>query len=308
MAQMISIGTDAEIFAVNNIGRAIALCGKIGGTKEQPLQIKGLPQGFCVQEDNVSVEFNIPPAGSLIDWNRYIRDALREVSVMLHSMRLYFSKDAAISFGKDQLLHPNALVFGCEPDYNAWTKMENEKPQCDDPTLRTAGGHIHVGTRGNMIQCVNMMDFYLGVPSVILDNSPTSVRRRKLYGKAGAMRPKPYGFEYRVLSNFWIFTEELRKWVYDNTALAIGSEEAKLSATLAAKIQQCINEGDVNLAKDIVAKNHIPMPNDVAKKLAAPSWEKHAAKVMSTGAGFNIDPMDLQAFLTGIGNHDTNGA
>jgi hypothetical protein len=33
--------------------------------------------------------------------------------------------------------------------------------------------------------------------------------RRKLYGKPGAFRPKPYGCEYRVLSNAWVDKPEV---------------------------------------------------------------------------------------------------
>lgn len=263
MASLISIGTDSEIFAQDHSGKAISLCGKIGGTKEEPKPMK-LGRGFFVQEDNVSVEFNIPPANTITQWDLYIDKALEEVGLMLKKMSLYFSENAAISFDKDQLIHPNALIFGCEPDFNAWTKTENEKPYCEDASLRTAGGHVHVGTRGNMIQGVEMMDLYLGVPSVILDDSPASINRRKLYGKAGAMRPKPYGFEYRVLSNFWIFSSEMRRWVYRNTALAV-AREARVSPEDSSRIVRCINEGNKELAMELIKENSIPMPSDAAE-------------------------------------------
>ncbi len=32
--------------------------------------------------------------------------------------------------------------------------------------------------------------------------------RRGMYGKAGAFRPKPYGVEYRTLSNAWLSNDE----------------------------------------------------------------------------------------------------
>ena len=261
---MISIGTDTEIFARDMNGRAIALCGKIGGTKENPRPLTKLGLGYAVQEDNVSVEFNIPPTNNPDYWTHSIETILGELSSMLKTMRLIFSNDASISFDKDQLVHPNALVFGCEPDYNAWTKMENSKPHCDDPSLRTAGGHIHVGTRNNIINCVEGMDLYLGVPSVILDASPASISRRNLYGKAGAMRPKSYGFEYRVLSNFWVFSESLRRWVYHNTARAV-ELDYNFPAKIADKIQRCINTGDKKLAEEIIREFEIPMPENVMK-------------------------------------------
>lgn len=261
---MNSIGTDSEIFARNAAGKAISLCGKIGGSKDEPKPLKNLGRGFAVQEDNVSVEFNIPPCSSIVEWDRFIAATLEQVSNILKSMSLYFSENASISFDKDQLVHPNALIFGCEPDYNAWTKSENSKPRCSDPSLRTAGGHVHVGTRGNMIHCVEMMDLFLGVPSVLLDDSPASVARRQLYGKAGAMRPKPYGFEYRVLSNFWIFKKELREWVYRNTKHAVTYSENILTKAEGEVIQRCINTGDKELAKQLIAKYDVPLVDGVS--------------------------------------------
>jgi hypothetical protein len=45
--------------------------------------------------------------------------------------------------------------------------------------------------------------------------------RRELYGKAGAFRPKPYGVEYRVLSNRWLNSEALIRWVYNQSQLGM---------------------------------------------------------------------------------------
>ena len=55
-----SIGCDPEFFLLKNKQPHSAI-DLVGGTKEKP---KPLPKGkgFSVQEDNVSVEFNIPPA------------------------------------------------------------------------------------------------------------------------------------------------------------------------------------------------------------------------------------------------------
>jgi len=62
------------------------------------------------------------------------------------------------------------------------------------------------------------LDVYLGAVSLLWDQED---RRRELYGAAGAFRPKPYGMEYRVLSNKWISSPILRKLVYHNTMDAV---------------------------------------------------------------------------------------
>ena len=112
----------------------------------------------------------------------------------------------------------------CEPDFNAWTKQINPRPLASDWQLRSAGGHIHIGTKEDPIEVIRAMDLFVGVPSIIKD--PGGERRRELYGMPGAYRIKPFGCEYRVLSNFWIFSRELVEWVYNQTAKAIDFVES----------------------------------------------------------------------------------
>lgn len=244
------IGADVEIFAEDGKGNFKSLCGLIGGTKEEPKQLIDSPLGFCVQEDNVSLEFNIPPCNNKDSFVASILHMVKKSSDILQKQGFVISKKSSGQFSKLELLHPNALIFGCEPDYDAWKMIENKKPICDDESLRTAGGHIHVDTNRNMVEVVRNMDLFLGVPSVILDNSEESIRRRKLYGKAGAMRPKPYGLEYRTLSNFWIFDDNLVKWAFAGTRKAVLSN-VKISKAMGKEIQNCINTGDVNAARHI---------------------------------------------------------
>lgn len=255
-----TIGTDTELFAIDKAGKHRALCGLIGGTKEKPLPMSNnLPNGFAVQEDNVAVEFNIPPYTEKDSFIIAVRMAKSEIKKRLDKLALSISPECAVSFDKSELVHPTALLFGCEPDYDAWKMIENSKPVAEDATLRTAGGHIHVGHGMDMVRGVQNMDLFLGVPSVILDNGRSSTERRKLYGKAGAMRPKPYGWEYRVLSNFWVFDDKLIGWVFDATNAALEYKH-KFSKKEAAIIQDCINTGDVKQAENLVKHYGLVMP------------------------------------------------
>ena len=78
-----------------------------------------------------------------------------------------------------------------------------------------------------------------------------------MYGKAGAFRFKSYGVEYRSLSNFWIADLESIEAIYKGVEAAIAFINkdglAKLTDTLAMKIQACINTGDENLAYELIA-------------------------------------------------------
>lgn len=262
MALLYTLGTDTELFGLSlDAKKHKALCGLIGGTKEHPKGVVGLPEGFALQEDNVAVEFNIPPASSAHEFDIYIDAIIKHTEKVLAKIGMSISVEVAVSFDMMELLHPTAMRFGCEPDYSAWTNKANPQPFSRDENLRTAGGHIHVGSDANMIQGVQMMDLFLGVPSVLLDKSEGSVKRRELYGKAGAMRPKPYGWEYRVLSNYWVFDSSLRNWIFTNTKHAVEvSDDLKIGKARSQAIQNCINKGDEAAARHLIDEYHIAMP------------------------------------------------
>src|SRR3546814_1862742 len=74
----------------------------------------------------------------------------------------------------------------------------------------------------NCSDLVKQLDWYLGLWSLGKDKDKV---RRSLYGKAGACRIKPYGVEYRVLSNFWIKNKKSRLETWNR--MVKGIEEMK---------------------------------------------------------------------------------
>lgn len=217
--QKFTIGCDPEIFLLSSQGQFKSVIGLLGGDKWHPVKLSEV--GHAALEDNVAVEFNIPPCNSFEDFKREVQATMQMVKAKLPN-DLHFSHDSAVSFPDVELQTDAAWVFGCEPDYNAWAMCENDPPQAEDKNLRSAGGHIHVGSeiaRVNPVEVVRAMDLFLGVPSIKLDVN--GGLRRKLYGGPGAFRFKPYGVEYRTLSNFWIFADDLIQWAYEGTKKAL---------------------------------------------------------------------------------------
>jgi len=72
----------------------------------------------------------------------------------------------------------------------------------------------------NKIQLGQLMDLFVGFRLAEVDKD---TRRRELYGKAGAIRFKPYGIEYRTPSNYWIMSEHNIAAVWDLTGLALAA-------------------------------------------------------------------------------------
>lgn len=249
----LTIGADPELFLQTISGKMISAVGLIGGTKEEPkpLDVKGC----AVQEDNVSAEFNIPPAKNFNEFKKSIKYVMSYLDNRAQEMGLLLAKHvASYSFDEDQLASWQAQVFGCEPDFNAWTGKMNPKPQAKDFNLRSCGGHIHVGNTGlDPVKIIRAMDLFLGVPSIFLDKDK---ERRNLYGKAGAHRIKSYGPEYRTLSNFWIWQDDTIEWAWENTVKAVEFVKAGGTITneLGDNIQEAINNTNLEIASNIMVQ------------------------------------------------------
>jgi hypothetical protein len=87
--------------------------------------------------------------------------------------------------------------------------------------------------------------------------------RKQLYGKAGAFRAKSYGVEYRTLSNFWIFKNELIRWVWDNTQRALDAVDVMDVDALGERIQRSINNNDKAEAQALVDEFNLEVINAV---------------------------------------------
>jgi len=220
---MITIGADPEVFLVDNNNSPVSSIGKIGGTKEHPIPIR---DGIFLQEDNVTVEYNIPPCQSAQEFLKANTDALQIIQERAKKLNLNVSIQASHKMPKQELEDPRAWVFGCEPDFNVHDMDWNPKPNISN--LRAAGGHIHIGFEGentDKIILTKHLDLTLGALFSYLDPDK---RRKQMYGRAGSIRFKPYGIEYRTLSNFWLTHPYYIKTVFDTTHTLVQQNDDEL--------------------------------------------------------------------------------
>ena len=253
-----SLGADPEIFCLGQDNNYRSAIDTFGGTKEQPRPLEELGEGFYVQEDNVALEFNIPPSETSDVFVKNINSMVSHLSKLAaENFNLHFSKESGVLFPFEQLMDSRALEFGCEPDFNAWTGRKNPRPAAGDPRLRSAGGHVHVGveeqlTKKDKCRIAQLMDLHLGIPSVLMDSG---TMRKELYGKAGAMRFKSYGLEYRTLSNFWVFEDHLNKWVWDATERALSDYKSGVDiSSMEELLVGTINYNNTRQASQIVSE------------------------------------------------------
>ena len=246
------IGADPEVFLVDLNGKPISAVGLEKGTKDFPYKIDN--DGHAVQVDNVMLEFNVPPADNP-------KKLLKSINFVLDYWRNKFHGKYKIEiapsliFSPDQLRTEEAKMFGCSPDFDAWEEKVNEPPD-PETNLRTAGAHVHVGykepTMEKSLDLVKLFDLFITLPSLFYDDD---VKRRKMYGKAGAFRFKPYGFEARQLSNFWIKEYKYIEFIFNQVekCFAWYNDGLKLNLNNAGKnVVKAINTNDKKLAEKLI--------------------------------------------------------
>lgn len=290
-----TIGADPEVFLErNNI--PVSSIGKIGGTKYEPIHIQ---DGIFLQEDNVTVEYNIPPCETLEEFLRYNQKALDIIAEKASKLDLKVAIQAAAKMPKEELQDPQAWVFGCEPDFNVWKMEENPKPKATQ--WRAAGGHIHIGyecSNLEKIQLTKFLDSTLGAIFSLLD---PDTKRKKMYGTAGSIRFKPYGIEYRTLSNYWLRHPYLIATVYETVRHGISylEKEKDPSIPLSVKTLEAINKRRVKEIMEYI--NNAQMRTGIFPPIMRNLLAKVTYSLIKTDKSLDIDQ---EVFFNLLGKED----
>lgn len=225
----LTLGADPELFVSNEKGVIVPAHDMIPGTKEKPFPVAG----GAVQVDGVAVEYNVDPSTSVIDFVNKNGIVLRQLEKMLpkgHS--LVAIPDHTFPAEVWGRVPEEAKRLGCDPDRNAWEGKVNVVPEPPEG-YRTAAGHVHIGWTEDMdpndpehLEACEMfakqLDVSIGFISLLFE---AKNNRRSLYGRAGDFRAKPYGMEYRTLSNFWVKDRFLARMVMEEVIYAFRSLE-----------------------------------------------------------------------------------
>lgn len=264
----LTIGADPEFFVRKGkhfISGHIFECG----TKAVPMRT----QHGSIQVDGIALECNVKPSTTKEEFITNVKGVTSDLRSLIRSVEPGCELVArpSIFFGNKKLaaLPEHVGKLGCTPDFNAYTRSQISAPDGGSP-VRTGAGHLHLGwtkvanprNKAHFDECCSLvkeLDYYLGLPSLLWDND---VRRRSLYGRAGAFRPKPYGLEYRVLSNKWLETSGLVGYVFEQAQKCFSKWErgVRLDFFYDGAAEEYINTSRVNwreltpsLAKELVA-------------------------------------------------------
>jgi hypothetical protein len=247
--KIISIGSDPEFFVLDRNGRPYPATPFAKGTKDNPAQIPGLPNGFFEQRDNLSFEGNIPISKTFEEFYFnmcFIRNFFQnKVTKFGYSL----SPNGVEYFDKRYLKTPEGMEFGCSSVVSSWDSQvgyysERPTPVLNRAKYRVAGFHIHIGFVINCdinhkdmaILVGRLFDLFITMPSQLVKPEPERIQS---YGQYGMIRIKPYGVECRTLSSY--FTQDTQlKWVWDQLF----------------KIEQFINSCNVNDLKILISIPH----------------------------------------------------
>jgi hypothetical protein len=261
-----SLGVDPEVFVFDKNKKKFVSPHKFStGTKKKPEQLRG----YDLQVDGMALEYNSRPI-IITASNRFLLKQVRgPVSLIQRKLGSRYKIIPTPTADFDDEEWHNApdenKILGCNPDMNAWTLAPNPTPD-GDVKFRSGAGHIHIGwgyrfQEGEQLnyvcaQLTKELDAHLGVASILFDGD---TRRRTLYGKAGAFRAKPYGVEYRTLSNAWLRSPSAASYVIgvvkDVVSRMLGGDRRSTD-----EVQGIINNNKTAEAVKFLSDNNMTLP------------------------------------------------
>lgn len=271
-----TIGCDPELFLVDDKGNVVG--------SEKVIPKKGLSDGYGgdkVVRDGVQIELHPSQTTCRANVGNSIQRALQELDATLSlpgnkNYRASFADVVEVSRKELETLSPESRVLGCMPSLNLY-KPSTIRVNPATYRKRSGGGHIHMSdipkgilTNPKSVRnLILMFDTFVGNTCVLIDRSPNSAKRRRVYGRAGEYRLPKWGVEYRTLSNFWMHSYQLFSLVaalmrmgasasYTTYQRSHGSrfyaikyadvEGIVLDSVNVPRIQRAINRNDLDMA------------------------------------------------------------
>lgn len=243
---VITLGSDPELFLLDNNNDVVPSASVINDSKIESVA----PDGF---------QFELHPSSHTCreSCGYYIGKAIVALNkfAVSNSFKLSFDLAHTIS-DKIWKNTPNSVKkFGCNPTENVHKNIKKISSGLRE-RFRAGGGHIHIGwgkARENAETLIKVLDIVAGNTCVLIDRDEKNAQRRLKYGRAGEYRLKPYGLEYRVLSNFWLrgyvawsFASSLVRNAATIVANELGDE--LISKFDMKEVQEAINTNNYELA------------------------------------------------------------
>lgn len=207
--------------------------------------------GVIIMEDGVAFEQSIMPS---TDWKELFEKIQLGKSLISKEILSNFPRDCmpkvqtipTIGFEvskwkefKDDPEFMMSLIFGCDPDRDAWNKnKKGKKVNALKHPERYGGGHVHISGSKQIIEnpilAIQCLTISLGLAAVGYSDTPELDKKRTfLYGVPGKYRYQEYnelfnnipytnvGIEYRTPSNRWTESFNHAKKVFEWAEIGI---------------------------------------------------------------------------------------
>lgn len=118
----------------------------------------------------------------------------------IHCATFNLHKDKVEKLTKNQRF----IASYMQPEKYFTVKIAKDEPNVDI-----------IAARDHFADIIKLYDRFIAIPSILFVYNHKEERlRREIYGKAGTYRLKPYGLEYRVLSNAWSWCNPLTSYIF----------------------------------------------------------------------------------------------
>lgn len=254
---LLAVGSDYEVFVREiDSGKIVSAIPLIGKGKDECLHLD-----TCnIHYDNILAEVNVRPATNPEEFVDIITDSLKELGEFLERTgHTYVVRDNAY-VAEQELRHFMACEFGCDPDYDVFSREGRTPPSAHEVgNFRSAGGHVHVSytfeSEEEYYSIAKVLSVALSLGTTLMGDSK---ERRKLYGQAGRVRFKKYGVEVRSPSNIWLKYSEWIEWIFHTCGSLVHNSHirALMLHSLdkrggASEVMDAINCCDTQKVKDL---------------------------------------------------------
>lgn len=315
-----TLGTDPEIFAVNNQGEIVPAWTFLPG-KDAPKKYSIHRKTGAAYWDGFQAEFTTEGTDTCLLWlSDNIQGGLKTIHDAAKAAGAKLTVDTVLPVNPDVLQREpiEHVQFGCAPSYNAYGLKGNIEDGRNVP-FRFAGGHLHFGMtqltqepeqrERTIVKYVKALDMILAVACVSLLGELDNPIRRRFYGQPGEYRMPKHGFEYRTLSNAWLCHPLAMNMVFDLARSVCGLADESMLEPWEGNTEETLEivmDNDIDKARAVLDRNK-DMFRQICKVITGahyyePAHLDMAFKVWRNGIDSVVkDPKDI------VGNWNLEG-
>jgi len=242
-----SLGVEVELAVY--MKNTPVVCSFVPFTKTQPLEFKK----HLFSKDASMLELAVAPATEPGEFDTLMVEAMDKAMTLIPEGAELRAVPCVEYTDEELAKDAYASEMGCSPSQTIYDTVPT--PEAYPDNKRYGGTHINLAmhNEGDVQEMVLKLDYALGLNSVVYheDGMHEEMKdRRRVYGRAGEFRIKPFGFEYRTLPNCANLSG-LILWRDINNAMKLNTDDL---IPMADDIKTAINNSDRYMAEGLLGR------------------------------------------------------